>query len=124
MPKTGFELLQGYPQRFLSSIPAVAMGSYNTNLIALYQLVRPGLEKDGENRMCMLAVFDDKDAADANTGNATSLRESLAESLIGDGSPLTREGEIIWGFDAEGVACRPITPGYMRYRAINFDPSK
>ena len=107
------------------------MGSYNTNLIALYQLVRPGLEKDGENRMCIMAVFDDKDAADANTGNATSLRESLAESLIGDGSPLTREGEIItregeiiWSFDAEGVACGPIMPGYMRHRAINFDPSK
>jgi len=100
------------------------MGSYNTNLIALYQLVRPGLEKDGENRMCIMAVFNDKDAADANTVNATSLRESLAESLIGDGSPLTREGEIIWSFDAEGVACRPIMPGYMRHRAINFDPSK
>ena len=85
---------------------------------------RPGLEKEGENRMCIMAVFDDKDAADANTGNATSLRESLAESLIGDGSPLIREGEIIWSFDAEGVAGRPIMPGYMRHRAINFDPSK
>ena len=100
------------------------MGSYNTNLIALYLLVRPGLEKDGENRMCIMAVFDDKDAADANAGNVTRLRESLAEFLIGDGSPLIREGEVIWSFDADGVAGKPIMPGYMRHRGINFDPSK
>ena len=85
---------------------------------------RPGLEKDGENRMCIMAMFDDKGAADANTGNATSLRESLAEFLIGDGSPLIREGEVIWSFDADGVAGKPIMPGYMRHRGINFDPSK
>ena len=85
---------------------------------------RLGLEKDGENRMCIMAMFDDKGAADANTGNATSLRESLAEFLIGDGSPLIREGEVIWSFDADGVAGKPIMPGYMRHRGINFDPSK
>ena len=85
---------------------------------------RPGLEKDGENRMCIMAMFDDKGAADANTGNATSLRESLAEFLIGDGSPLIREGEVIWSFDADGVAGKPIMPGYMRHRGSNFDPSK
>ena len=85
---------------------------------------RPGLEKDGENRMCIMAMFDDKGVADANTGNATSLRESLAEFLIGDGSPLIREGEVIWSFDADGVAGKPIMPGYMRHRGINFDPSK
>ena len=85
---------------------------------------RPGVDNDGENRMCIMAVFDDKTAADANTGNATSLRESLAEFLIGDGSPLIREGEIIWSFDAEGMADRAIMPGYLRHRGINFDPSK
>ena len=57
---------------------------------------RPGLEKEGENRMCIMAVFDDKDAADANTGNATSLRESLAESLIGNGSPEGGRVAIVW----------------------------
>ncbi len=85
---------------------------------------RPGVDNEGENRMCIMAVFDDKTAADANTGNATSLRESLAEFLIGDGSPLIREGEIIWSFDAEGMADRAIMPGYIRHRGINFDPSK
>ena len=85
---------------------------------------RPGVDNEGENRMCIMAVFDDKTAADANTGNATSLRESLAEFLIGDGSPLIREGEIIWSFDAEGMADRAIMPGYLRHRGINFDPSK
>jgi len=85
---------------------------------------RPGLEKEGENRMCIMAMFDDKDAADANAGNVTRLRESLAEFLIGDGSPLIREGEIIWSFDAEGIADKPILPGYMRHTAVDFDPSK
>ena len=85
---------------------------------------RPGLEKDGENRACIMAVFEDKDSADANTGNATSLRENLVGFLIGDGNPLVREGEIIWSFDAQGVEGRAIMPGYMRHTAVNFDPSK
>jgi hypothetical protein len=85
---------------------------------------RPGVDNEGENRMCIMAMFDDKNAADANTGNATSLRESLAEFLIGDGSPLIREGEIIWSFDAEGTADRAIMSGYIRHIAIDFDPSK
>ena len=49
-------------------------------------------------------MFDDKSAADANTGNATNLRESLAEFLMDHGSPLIREGEIIWSFDADRMA--------------------
>ena len=85
---------------------------------------RLGVDNEGENRMCIMAVFDDKNAADANTGNVTSLRESLAEFLIGNGSPSNREGEIIWSFDAEGMADRAIMPGYIRHRGINFDPSK
>ena len=85
---------------------------------------RPGVDNEGENRMCVMAMFDDKNAADANTGNATSLRASLAEFLIGDGSPLIREGEIIWSFDAEGMADRAIMPGYIRHRGVDFDPSK
>ena len=85
---------------------------------------RPGVDNEGGNRMCVMAMFDDKNAADANTGNATSLRASLAEFLIGDGSPLIREGEIIWSFDAEGMADRAIMPGYIRHRGINFDPTK
>ena len=82
------------------------------------------VDNEGENRMCIMAVFDDKNAADAKTGNVTSLRESLAEFLIGDGSPLNREGEIIWSFDADGMAERAIMPGYIRHRGIDFDPSK
>ena len=85
---------------------------------------RPGVDNEGGNRMCVMAMFDDKSAADTNTGNATSLRASLAEFLVGDGSPLIREGEIIWSFDAEGMADRAIMPGYIRHRGINFDPSK
>ena len=85
---------------------------------------RPGVDNEGGNRMCIMAMFDDKNAADANTGNATSLRESLAEFLVGDGSPLIREGEIIWSFDSEGMATKAIMPGYIRHRGINFNPSK
>ena len=85
---------------------------------------RPGLVKDGENRMCIMAVFEDKDSAEANTVNATSLREHLANFLIGDGSPLVREGEIIWSFDAAGVEGKAIMPGYMRHTAVDFDPTK
>ncbi len=85
---------------------------------------RPGVDSEGGNRMCIMAMFDDKNAADTNTGNATSLRESLAEFLVGDGRPLTREGEIIWSFDADGMGERAIMPGYMRHRGIDFDPSK
>ena len=50
---------------------------------------RPGVDSEGGNRMCIMAMFDDKNAADTNTGNATNLRESLAEFLVGDGRPLT-----------------------------------
>ena len=85
---------------------------------------RPEVDNEGENRMCIMAVFDDKTAADANKANATSLRESLAEFMVGDGSPLIREGEIIWSFDSEGMATRAIMPGYIRHRGINFNPSK
>ena len=85
---------------------------------------RPGVDNESGNRMCIMAMFDDKNAADANTGNATSLRESLAEFLVGDGSPLIREGEIIWSFDSEGMATKAIMPGYIRHRGINFNPSK
>ena len=85
---------------------------------------RPGVDNEGENRMCIMALFDDKNAADANTGNATRLRESLAEFLIADGSPLILEGEIIWSFDAEGMADKAIMPGYIRHRGINFDHPK
>lgn len=77
---------------------------------------RPGLEKEGENRVCIMAMFDDKSSADANTENVTSLRESLADFLIliGNGSPLVREGDIVWSFDAEGKGERAIMPGYIR----------
>ena len=84
---------------------------------------RPGVDNEGGNRMCIMAMFDDKNAADANTGNATNLRENLAEFLIGDGSPLTREGEIIWSFDADDMSKRAIMPGYIRHLGIDFDPS-
>ena len=85
---------------------------------------RPGLEKEGENRVCIMAMFDDKSSADTNTENVTSLRESLVDFLIGDGSPLVREGDIIWSFDAEGMAERTIMPGYIRHIGLDFDPSK
>jgi len=63
-----------------------------------------------------MAMFDDKSSADANTENVTSLRESLADFLIliGNGSPLVREGDIVWIFDAEGKGERAIMPGYIR----------
>ena len=85
---------------------------------------RPGVDNEGGNRMCIMAMFDDKSAADANTGNATNLRESLAEFLIDDGSPLIREGEIIWSFDADGMSERVIMPGYIRHLGSDFDRSK
>ena len=40
------------------------------------------------------------------------------------GEPAVREGEIIWAFDADGVADKPVMPGYIRHTTVSFDPSK
>ena len=55
-----------------------------------------------ENRLGIVAGYEDKSAADAIVENAKTSLGTMAEFV--------REGEVIWGFDGD----QSITPGYIR----------
>ena len=78
--------------------------------------------QDADNRLVASAFYDDKQAADSAQESGKDDLSTLSEFVVGE--PVVREGEIIWAFDADGVAGKPIIPGYMRHTVVSIDPSK
>ena len=77
-----------------------------------------------DNRVVASAFYDDKQSMDAADAAQSPQKryEEMMEFIVGE--PVVREGEIIWAFDADGVAGKPIIPGYMRHTVVSIDPSK
>jgi hypothetical protein len=71
-----------------------------------------------ENRLGIVAGYEDKSAADANVENAKTSLGTMAEFMTEE--PFVREGEVIWGFDGD----QSITPGYIRHVFVDIDPAK
>ena len=71
-----------------------------------------------EDRLGIVAGYEDKAAADANVGNAKTSLGTMAEFMTEE--PVVREGEVIWGFDGD----QSLTPGYIRHVFVDFDPAK
>ena len=77
-----------------------------------------------DNRVVASAFYDDKQSMDAADAAQSPQKryEEMMEFIVGE--TVVREGEIIWTFDADGVAGKPIIPGYMRHTVVSIDPSK
>ena len=75
-----------------------------------------------DNRLCISGFYDDKQAAEAAQRRVKADLSTLSEFVVGE--PVVREGEIIWAFDADGVADKPVVPGYSRHTTVSIDPSK
>ena len=75
-----------------------------------------------DNRLVVSGFYDDKQAADSAQESGKDDLSTLSEFVLGE--PVVREGEIIWAFDADGVADKPVMPGYSRHTTVSIDPSK
>jgi quinol monooxygenase YgiN len=76
---------------------------------------------EAENRIIVTAVYENKAAADAAATKAMAIRDGAAAFVTGP--PLVREGEIAWQYVAEGKE-NSVLPGYARYIAAGYNPSK
>ena len=76
----------------------------------------------GNNRVVGTTVYDSKESADAASQRAAEVREGTQEFLTE--APFVREGEVAWGYIAEGVEGSPAMPGYARHLAVGYEPSK
>lgn len=74
-----------------------------------------------ENRIIVTAVYENKAASDAAATKAMAIREGAAAFVTGP--PLVREGEIAWQYVVEGKE-DSVLPGYARYIAAGYNPSK
>ena len=77
---------------------------------------------DSDNRLVASAIYDDKQSMDTADARVNEALSEMMEFIVGE--PAVREGEIIWAFDADGVADKPVMPGYIRHTTVSFDPSK
>ena len=77
-----------------------------------------------DNRMVVHGIYENKAAADAASGRATAVRESMADFVTE--TPIVRVGDLVWGVDPEGQAPGSPTPtaNYMTFRATDIDSSK
>ena len=75
-----------------------------------------------DNRLVVSGFYDDKQAADSAQESGKDDLSTLSEFVVGE--PVVREGEIIWAFDADGVADKSVMPGYSRHTTVSIDPSK
>ena len=71
-----------------------------------------------EDRLGVVAGYEDKAAADANVENAKISLGTMAEFMTEE--PFVREGEVIWGFDGD----QSLVPGYIRHVFVDIDPAK
>ena len=71
-----------------------------------------------EDRLGIVAGYEDKAAADANVEKAKTTLGTMAEFMTE--SPFVREGEVIWGFDGD----QSLVPGYVRHVFVDIDPAK
>ena len=74
------------------------------------------------SRWMATAIYDNKQSMDAADERINVALPELMEFIVGE--PIVREGEIIWAFDADGVADKPILPGYARHSVVSIDASK
>lgn len=77
--------------------------------------------EETENRIIVTAVYENKAAADVAATKATAIRDGVAAFVTGP--PLVREGEIAWRYVVEGKE-NFVLPGYARYIASGYEPSK
>ena len=75
-----------------------------------------------DNRVVASAFYDDKQSMDAADERVNEALSEMMEFIVGE--PIVREGEIIWAFDADGGAGKPIIPGYIRHTVVSIDLSK
>ena len=71
-----------------------------------------------EDRLGIVAGYEDKAAADANVEKAKTTLSTMAEFMTEE--PFVREGEVIWGFDGD----QSLVPGYVRHGFVDIDPAK
>ena len=71
-----------------------------------------------EDRLGVVAGYEDKAAADANVENAKISLGTMAEFMTEE--PSVREGEVIWEFDGD----QSLVPGYIRHVFEDIDPAK
>ena len=72
-----------------------------------------------DDRMIVTGAYIDKAAADANAENARSNFGKMGEFMTAP--PVQREGEVIWGYDADDQSKEP---GYIRHLVYGFDTSR
>ena len=75
-----------------------------------------------DNRVVASAFYDDKQSMDAADERVNEALSEMMEFIVGE--PIVREGAIIWAFDADGGADKPIIPGYIRHTVVSIDLSK
>jgi len=124
MPYVRHNLMTFDPEKRDAMMSVLNTGLDRVNEIPGLRAVRVHFDtaQGADNRVVASAFYDDKQSMDAADERVNEALSEMMEFIVGE--PIVREGEIIWAFDADGGADKPIIPGYIRHTVVSIDPSK